>query len=205
MARKAPDKRPSRRGPDPAFSTQSQILLGASEAFGARGYADTSVEDVLKAAGVSRRTFYRFFRNKEDLFEQLYDAASMLFLQSMRTAVNQARSHEEKMASCIELYLRAPQTAGPVFGVLQLESMRPGSPLYARREAVLEKLIEMMDEGVREARGESVDPLILRGVLAALERIALHVFNESPGDERAIARARDAMMHIASSALQDER
>jgi len=191
-----------RRGrPDASFSARSQILLGAAEAFGAKGYGDTSVQDVLVASGVSRRTFYRFFRSKEELFEQLYETASMIFLQSMRNAVTLGKTPEEKMANCIELYLSAPQNAGPIFGVLQVESMRPGSPLYPRREAVIESLIEMIQDGVIEAKGHATDPLILRGLLAAQERIALHVFNESPGDEHTVERARDAMMAIAAAVL----
>jgi AcrR family transcriptional regulator len=177
--------------------------MGAAEAFGAKGYADTSVEDVLKAADVSRRTFYRSFRSKEELFEQLYEAASLLFLQSMQNAVTLAKTPDEKMANCIELYLRTPQNTGPIFQVLQLESMRPGTKLYERRQAVLEELIAMMDEGVREELGRPVDPLILRGLIAAHERIALHVFNESPGDEDAIQRAKSAMMQIAAAVLAD--
>ena len=34
----------------------------------AKGYADTSVADVIKGAGVSRQTFYELFTSKQDLF-----------------------------------------------------------------------------------------------------------------------------------------
>jgi AcrR family transcriptional regulator len=194
--------RARRRGrPDPSFSARTQILLGAADAFGAKGYADTSVQDVLTASGVSRRTFYRFFRSKEELFEQLYEAASMLFLQSMRSAVDLAKTPEEKLANCLDLYLRAPQTVGPVFSVLQAESSRPGTKLFARREAVLESLAELFAESFRKHKGHDIDPLIIRGIIAAQERIALHIFHEHPGDDAAIQRARAAMLHIAEGTL----
>jgi len=177
------------------------MLLGAAQVFGAKGYGATSVEDVLQAAGVSRRTFYRFFRSKEDLFEELADAASMLFIQGMRNAVAMAKTPAEKIEKCLELYLRAPQSVGPIFQVLQIESSRPGTQLYARRQQVLETLIQMFDQGFRESTGRKADPLILRGLIAAHERIALHVFNESPGDEAAIQHAKRAMMHLTEAAL----
>lgn len=50
---------------------------------GERGYVETRVSDVLARAGVSRRTFYTYFINREDCFFAAYDAvvadlASML-------------------------------------------------------------------------------------------------------------------------------
>jgi AcrR family transcriptional regulator len=51
--------------------TRSTIADAAVALFIERGYADTTMEDVAVAAGVSRRTAYRYFPNKEDLvFEQ---------------------------------------------------------------------------------------------------------------------------------------
>ncbi|HEX4219245.1 MAG TPA: TetR family transcriptional regulator [Acidimicrobiales bacterium] len=39
----------------------------ALELFAQRGYADVSVEDIARAAGISARTFYRYFATREDL------------------------------------------------------------------------------------------------------------------------------------------
>jgi AcrR family transcriptional regulator len=46
-----------------------------AEAVGDQGYAATTVEDILGRAGMSRRTFYQFFRNREECFLAAYDAA----------------------------------------------------------------------------------------------------------------------------------
>jgi AcrR family transcriptional regulator len=43
-------------------------------AAGERGYAETRVSDVLERSGISRRTFYRYFTNREDCFLAAYDA-----------------------------------------------------------------------------------------------------------------------------------
>jgi AcrR family transcriptional regulator len=45
-------------------------------AFCERGYLATSVEDVAAAAGVSRMTFYRHFRNRADVAAELFRAAA---------------------------------------------------------------------------------------------------------------------------------
>ncbi len=46
---------------------RSLLARTAFELFAAKGYDDTTVEEVAAAAGVSRRTLFNYFRNKEDL------------------------------------------------------------------------------------------------------------------------------------------
>jgi AcrR family transcriptional regulator len=204
-ARRRADPGVRRRGrPDASFSARAQILFGAASAFGAKGYADTAVEDVLKAARISRRTFYRFFRSKEDLFEELYEAASMVFLQSLRNAAALGAEPMEKLKNCLEVYLRAPQTAGAIFHVLQLEATRPGSKLAARRQFIYDALIEMLGDGIRAMQGRTLDPLILRGLIAANESISLHVFSATDGSEPEIQRAKQAMLHLMHAALDPD-
>jgi AcrR family transcriptional regulator len=186
---------------EPGVSTRTQILLGASQAFGAKGYAETSVEDILKASGVARRTFYRSFRSKADVFEQLFEAATMMFLQAMRTAADLGKTGEEKIANCIDVYLSGPRTAGPIFYVFQSEIMRPGSALAARRTAVIDELVEMMGDGFADFHGHDADPLVVRGVVAALENVSTYIHTRTDGTATDIERARAAMMHIVGTAL----
>lgn len=46
---------------------RSLLARTALELFAADGYDNTTVDDVAAAAGVSRRTLFNYFRNKEDL------------------------------------------------------------------------------------------------------------------------------------------
>lgn len=46
---------------------RSLLAKTALELFAAKGYDATTVEEVASAAGVSRRTLFNYFRNKEDL------------------------------------------------------------------------------------------------------------------------------------------
>ena len=48
----------------------STALSAAVELFASKGYADTSMEDIVRATGVSRYGLYGTFGNKRELFEQ---------------------------------------------------------------------------------------------------------------------------------------
>jgi AcrR family transcriptional regulator len=77
--------RESRVGVDaaPAAVTRSnahrdqrrRILRAIAELVAKRGYADVTVELVVKRARVSYKTFYKHFAGKEECFKQLFDSA----------------------------------------------------------------------------------------------------------------------------------
>ena len=52
-----------------------RAVAAMADAVAEHGYADTTVQDILSRARMSRRTFYQLFRNREDCFLATYDAA----------------------------------------------------------------------------------------------------------------------------------
>ncbi|MDF2233720.1 TetR/AcrR family transcriptional regulator [Albimonas sp. CAU 1670] len=71
-APRAGEGAPARRhaaGADPA--KRAQILHGAARVFLDKGFESASMEDVRRAAGVSKGTIYVYFSDKEELFEAL--------------------------------------------------------------------------------------------------------------------------------------
>jgi TetR/AcrR family transcriptional repressor of nem operon len=51
----------------------SSALAKAVDLFSSRGYSETSMEDIVRATGVSRYGLYGTFGNKRELFEQALD------------------------------------------------------------------------------------------------------------------------------------
>jgi AcrR family transcriptional regulator len=52
-----------------------ELVTAAVELFATRGYEDTTVDDIAAAAGVGRRTFFRYFRSKEDAISPDHETA----------------------------------------------------------------------------------------------------------------------------------
>ncbi len=57
-------------------STRERIVEGARRCFGRLGYAATRVEDILQESNVSRPTFYRVFRNKDEVYAEISPEAA---------------------------------------------------------------------------------------------------------------------------------
>lgn len=58
----------------PRAERRSQVIRAAAGAFVAGGYDGTSMEDVARAAGVTRLIVYRIFETKEALYRAVLDA-----------------------------------------------------------------------------------------------------------------------------------
>jgi AcrR family transcriptional regulator len=74
---------------DVAAWQRARMLDGMARAVAARGYARVTVADVVRLAGVSRRTFYEQFADKEDCFLAAYRTGTALFGGDILAAIGQ--------------------------------------------------------------------------------------------------------------------
>lgn len=58
-----------------AHETRELIIKVARNLFAKRGFAETSIDEVLSGAGIARGALYHHFRDKEDLFRSVYRRA----------------------------------------------------------------------------------------------------------------------------------
>lgn len=88
-------------GPSAADSLRDQkreqILAVAEAMFFERGYAQTTVADIVAALGVTKPYLYYYFRGKDDIFEQLCWRASVACLGSMHVEPGDARPAAVKL------------------------------------------------------------------------------------------------------------
>lgn len=56
-------------------ATREALVEAARREFAARGYADTSVDEIVRQTGVTKGAFYHHFSGKRDLFLRVYEDA----------------------------------------------------------------------------------------------------------------------------------
>lgn len=66
-------ERKAARGGQKREERRAQLLRVAKDVFARRGYAKTTVDDIVLEAGVARGTFYLYFGDKRDAFSELVD------------------------------------------------------------------------------------------------------------------------------------
>ena len=67
-------------------SQRGRLLDAIAQVVAEKGYGRTTVADVIDRAGVSRKTFYEHFPDKEGCFLAAYDAGVEVLLATMREA-----------------------------------------------------------------------------------------------------------------------
>ena len=121
-------------------ASQRGRMIDAMAAVGAeKGYAATTVADVVERAGVSRRTFYEQFADKEACFLAAYDVGLAAALERIGSAVevHPAAGWRERARSGVEAFL-ALLAAEPAFArALQIEILTAGPAALDRRAGML--------------------------------------------------------------------
>lgn len=79
--------------------TRQLLFDSAIEAFARKGYAGTSVTDILKATGLSKPTLYYYFQSKAGLFNAILDFAIDEPYRLMQEAVVGLATTQEKLAA----------------------------------------------------------------------------------------------------------
>jgi AcrR family transcriptional regulator len=181
--------------PDPV---RSRILRGAARVFGERGYGASSVEAILEAAQVSRRTFYRTFRSKEDVLRTLFDNSVQMLIRAVREATTEHKSQPDLAAPAVDAYLRVHATAGPLARVLLLEQFSPGSPLAEQRNRAFATFSKLMTQASTTAGRAPTDPLLVAAVVAGVNQVCVQMATEHPNGNWDVARAKRAILRILS-------
>ena len=185
-----------------AYSLRSRIVGKAAGVFGKQGAAETTVEDILRAAGVSRRTFYRFFDGKEDVLDALHEIGCNMLIGAARQIAALPGDPAERLTTALESYLEYHVTVGDgVMYVVQGESMRPGSKLGPRRRHFLDTIAALLAAETEKATGVRVDPLLLKSLLVAIEGVSLMLHAESKSGAYDRDRARRVMLRIVMASI----
>jgi AcrR family transcriptional regulator len=180
------------------------ILQGAAGVFAERGIRAASVEDILKASRVSRRTFYRFYQSKEDVMVALYSLGTEVLLVGCRFAMEHETDALQQVLQGFEVHLRNARDVGRLVFVLGGEAHRQESPLHARRMHVHAELVGLFVTGA-ERSGQRADPLLYRALILALEGVTRFVLEECDEGravtDAGIDKARQVMARLAISAV----
>jgi AcrR family transcriptional regulator len=180
------------------------IVAAAASVFARLGFAATRVEDILEAAGVARRTFYKAFSSKEDVLAAVYQLAIQELLGEMAKAAGTGADPLDVIRKGLDVYLEYHAVNARLLRVLVEQAIRSDSPIFPARKRFRDRLVRMLDGAVRASTGEKHDPLLYAALLSALEGISLELLSGHV-DDRAVARAKKVMHVLVERVLLVEK
>jgi AcrR family transcriptional regulator len=184
-----------------AHFARSAILAAAQKVFSQHGIDATRVEDILLAANIARRTFYKYFAGKEDVLAALYEIWTGEILRAVEEA--RARKPDSPLAGIragvdifLGFYRASPRALRELVGL----AMRADSPLAARRAWLRAQIVRLLDDAVFALDGRRLDHFLYHGLISALEGISLEL--GGPGTTEAdVERARAVTHALLDHAL----
>lgn len=160
---------------------QRMRLMGAMlEAVGKQGYIATSVADVLGRAGISRRTFYEHFSDKEDCYLQAYDHVAGILTEAVADALRGHRRWQESMRAGLDLFLHTVAENPQVARAMLVEVLAVGPAGVRRRDASLTPFQQFFEIARELAPAEASIPETVNETLVGgiLETITARVMRD---------------------------
>lgn len=93
-------------------ATTAALLKTARKLFGERGYADVSIEEIAREAGVTRGALYHHFKSKEDLFAALFESLEQELVAKAVRAAGSAPNAWESLRNGSRAFLEAASEPG---------------------------------------------------------------------------------------------
>jgi AcrR family transcriptional regulator len=138
-------------------ATRDRLFDGMAAALLEKGYAATTIADIVRHARVSKRTFYEHFADKEACFLASFEHASDCLLAIVVEAATPDLPWREQVSGAVGGYLGALQSAPGMTRALLLELPAAGSRALALRRRYLGRFAEMLGELTIRANKEHTE------------------------------------------------
>lgn len=144
------------------LDTRAQVLNAALDLFAHRGYFNTSVHDIQRAAGVSIGSIYHHFGDKEGLAKALHadllertDAELKAIYERFNTARDRCRA---AVALLFEMTETDPNAMNFILYAKHREFMPDEAPICS--SAPFRRMREMVVDGMETGEIRSMDPVV---------------------------------------------
>ena len=162
-----PDRRLTKQGQE----RKQQLLDHAADLFAERGYAETRVIDIVKAAGVAKGLFYWYFENKEAVFRALVESSRHEIRQHQALAIDPEAGPLVRIRQGVEASLRFMSEQRRLYSMFDLESLDPKLTTLLRRGGDVHAIdtARHIQAGIDAGEVRDEDPMMLAwGVVGAV-------------------------------------
>jgi AcrR family transcriptional regulator len=202
--------------PVPATEIRRRVETAMAALTAEKGYAAVTIDDLARAARISKRTFYDHYAGKEDCLLAAYERAATQVLAAAQRAADATAARGQdapaRVEAVIATYLKALAAQPEMTRVFHVEIQAAGAEALRRHLAVDLRYVTLLQRIVREDGGTlprasaiaalgAVHELVLHAVadgrtarlpsLLATVRPILHAVLPAPAGAGSRARARN--------------
>jgi AcrR family transcriptional regulator len=167
-----PVKVTSKRG----VKTRRMIIDNARRIFFERGFRDVSVEELCKIIGISKVTFYRYFENRDELAETVFDELYAEVFPIIDAILNSDNSIEEVLETYYVVAIEFASSKISIQMMADIEILMP-QKYETLRKYEFDQMIKLLKRGQDEGLvRQSIDPEV---VIRLIEELFGSVYKHS--------------------------
>jgi AcrR family transcriptional regulator len=184
-----------------------RLMDGFTAAVADKGYAATTIADIVAAARVSKRTFYQHFADKEECLLATYQSGCDGLIELVRAAaVGHGRPWREGIRAVTYAYLSALDELPVVHRVLLLEMQAAGPRAYRMRARVQQRFADLLRELVEEGRAVEPDvrplsPALAIALVGGINELLLHTADPYTGSGQPFTGLTETVSQLASAVI----
>ncbi|NVM87536.1 AcrR family transcriptional regulator [Variovorax sp. SG517] len=148
---------PSRPAEGAGSEHYARLLQGMAHAVAAKGYAETTIADIVREAAVSRRTFYEHFSTKTECLIALYETASRLALQTVSEAFDPAQPWHAQVEHAMTAYFDYLAQDPVLLRTLFVEILGLGMPGLVVRRRVNDEIANFIQVAINTSSNGSAE------------------------------------------------
>ncbi len=148
---------------------RTRMLAAMVEVVAEHGFGEASVGQVVARSGVSRRTFYEIFEDREDCFLAAFDAAIDRIAATVVPVYQRPGKWRERIRAALAALLDLLDYEQAIGRLVIAEALAAGPNVLGRRRRALTQVIAAVEEGRGEAKSrEEPPPLTAEGVVGGV-------------------------------------
>jgi len=157
-----------------------RLLEGMAHAVAAKGYGDTTIADIVREAGVSRRTFYEHFSTKAECLIALYEAASHNALKVLRDAIDPSHEWQTQVEQALAAYLSSMAANPVLLRTLFIEILGLGAEGLQSRRRVNQEIADFMLIAINGSEGQEapLSPRMAMAVVGGITELILQYIEQ---------------------------
>ncbi|HEX2721028.1 MAG TPA: TetR/AcrR family transcriptional regulator [Candidatus Deferrimicrobium sp.] len=177
----------ARREPNSGGEKRDRILRAAVKIFSRKGFFNSKVSEVARAAGVADGTIYLYFRNKDDLLISLFEEKMGEVVADVRRRIAVGGNAIEKLRIFIENHMDLLERESGLVEVLQVELRQSTKFLKDYTPVKFFEYLEIISDILEEGKWEGVlrpdlnVSIARRAIFGALDELSLtYILSRKP-------------------------
>ncbi|MBN1365695.1 MAG: TetR/AcrR family transcriptional regulator [Syntrophaceae bacterium] len=193
---------------DIKIARKDNIIDSALQVFAEKGYADATMTDIAKKAGVSTPALYEYFKTKEDLLFAIPEKFMEEPIRIMEYVAPYLRGAEAKIRSIVQGYLTI-YDSNPLYASLVMLELKTNrkflkTKTYGMVRKVSGALLEVIKEGIKDGTfKENTDAFLIRSmILGTIEHLCIRKL--LLGEPKNLPQYTDAIVDTIINSIKKE-